>query len=62
MFLETLVSNRNNIEEHKIINLEQRLDRIKKLILDDDTCQEEILQLAEQRWRSRRMFHAKNSR
>jgi len=48
MFLETLVSNRNNIEEHKIINLEQRLDRIKKLILDDDTCQEEILQLAEQ--------------
>ena len=61
MLLETLVSNRDNIEECEIINLEQRLDRIKELIIDYDACQEEILQqqaMLEECFKQRAEFEA----
>lgn len=47
IFLETL-ENRDDTEEHEIINLEQRLNRIKELIVDYEVCQGEIEQLTKE--------------
>ncbi|XP_018405678.1 PREDICTED: uncharacterized protein LOC108782026 [Cyphomyrmex costatus] len=47
IFLEAL-ENRDSIEEHEIINFEQRIDRIEELIVDYDACQGEIEQLTDE--------------
>lgn len=47
LFIETLKENSDRIEEHEVINLEQRLCRIKDLLSDYDACQAEVEQLVE---------------
>jgi len=47
LFVETIERNRDRIEEHEVINLEQKLHRIKDLLSDYDACQAELEQLVE---------------
>jgi len=47
LFLETLANDCDDTNELEILNLEQRLERIKELITDYDACQTEIEQFME---------------